>query len=266
MLKKCIFAMKIKVIFQKKNKKMSWTERTELLIKEEGLLGLKKAHVMIVGLGGVGSFAAEFIARSGVGKMTLVDGDVFDSTNKNRQLSALDSTLGQSKAQVTAMRIRDINPDIDLVVYDEFLSPDRAAEMVDENCDYIIDCIDSVTPKLSLILSAMRKKVKIISNMGAGGILDATRVKVSDIRKTRDCPLAKNIRKRLRKEGISSGFKAVYSTEMPLRDSVCHTDGKNFKKSYYGTISYMPASFGLLSASTVINYLLKKSQEVSVSK
>lgn len=239
---------------------MSWIERTELLVKSQGVERLKKSHVMVVGLGGVGSFAAEFIARAGVGKMTIIDGDVFDITNKNRQLSALSSTIGKSKVEVTAQRIYDINSDIELITFDEFLSPQRAFDVIDSQCDYVIDCIDSVTPKLNLILSALSKEVKIISNMGAGGLLDATQVKVSDIRKTRDCPLAKNIRKRLRKEGIYSGFKAVYSTEIPDKESLSLTDGSNYKKSYCGTISYMPAVFGLLSASTVINHILKQSK------
>ena len=236
---------------------MSWTERTELLVTKEGMQRLKESNILIVGLGGVGSFAAEFIARAGIGKMTIIDGDVFDITNKNRQLTALDSTIGKPKAEVMAERIKDINPEIELTVHNEFLSPERAFELVNDEFDYIIDCIDSISPKLNLITSAVRKKIKLISNMGAGGILDASKVKVSDIKKTRDCPLAKNIRKRLRRDGISSGFKAVYSTEMQDKDSVAHTDGSNYKKSYYGTISYMPAVFGLMSASTVINYLLQ---------
>ena len=236
---------------------MSWTERTELLVTKEGMQRLKESNILIVGLGGVGSFASEFIARAGIGKMTIIDGDVFDITNKNRQLTALDSTIGKPKAEVMAERIKDINPEIELTVYNEFLSPERAFELVNDEFDYIIDCIDSISPKLNLITSAVRKKIKLISNMGAGGILDASKVKVSDIKKTRDCPLAKNIRKRLRRDGISSGFKAVYSTEIQDKNSVAHTDGSNYKKSYYGTISYMPAIFGLMSASTVINYLLQ---------
>lgn len=213
---------------------------------------------MIVGLGGVGSFAAEFIARSGVGKMTIVDGDVFDITNINRQLPAVHSTVGKSKAETLALRLLDINPELELTVIDEFLSPQRAYEMVSPEFDYVMDCIDSITPKLNLIIASRRKKVKVISCMGAGGILDPSKVKVADIKKTRDCPLAKNIRKRLRKEGIHTGFKAVFSTEIAPKETMQKTDGTNFKKSYYGTISFMPAAFGLHATATVINYLLKK--------
>lgn len=236
----------------------NWLERTTLLVKPEGIKKLKTAKVMIVGLGGVGSFAAEFIARSGVGKMTIVDGDVFDITNINRQLPAVHSTVGKSKAETLALRLLDINPELELTVIDEFLSPQRAYEMVSPEFDYVMDCIDSITPKLNLIIASRRKKVKVISCMGAGGILDPSKVKVADIKKTRDCPLAKNIRKRLRKEGIHTGFKAVFSTEIAPKETMQKTDGTNFKKSYYGTISFMPAAFGLHATATVINYLLKK--------
>lgn len=236
----------------------NWLERTELLIKPSGIEKLKSANILVVGLGGVGSFAAEFIARSGVGKMTIVDGDVFDITNLNRQLPALQSTIGKSKAEVLAARLKDINPQLELTVLTEFLSPERAFELVSPEFDYVLDCIDSITPKLNLILSARTKKVKLISSMGAGGVLDPSKVKVADISKTRDCPLARNIRKRLKKEGFHSGFKAVFSTEVAPKDTMQQTDGSNFKKSFYGTISYMPAAFGLHAAATVVNYLIEK--------
>ncbi|CEN44249.1 conserved hypothetical protein [Capnocytophaga canis] len=239
----------------------NWLERTELLVKSEGIERLKKANILVVGLGGVGSFAAEFIARSGVGKMTIIDGDVFDVTNINRQLPALQSTVGKSKAEVLASRLKDINPELELTALTEFLSPERAFEVVTPDFDYVVDCIDSITPKLNLILSARAKRIKLISSMGAGGALDPSQVKVADIRKTRDCPLARNIRKRLKKEGIHSGFKAVYSSEVASKDTMQQTDGTNFKKSFYGTISYMPAAFGLHAAATVINYLLEGKNE-----
>ncbi|SFU49798.1 tRNA A37 threonylcarbamoyladenosine dehydratase [Pustulibacterium marinum] len=237
---------------------MSWLERTELLIKEEGIEKLQKANVLIVGLGGVGSFAAEFIARAGVGKMTIVDGDVYDQTNINRQLQALTSTVGKLKTEVMAERIKDINPNIELTVLNEFLSPERAFEIVTPEYDYVMDCIDSITPKLNLIIAARRKKVKLISSMGAGGKLDASKVKVVDISKTKECQMAKHLRKRLKKEKINKGVRAVYSSEIQIPESVKTTDGKNYKKSFYGTISYMPAVFGLQAAAEVINYLTRK--------
>ncbi|HCY98362.1 tRNA threonylcarbamoyladenosine dehydratase [uncultured Polaribacter sp.] len=236
---------------------MSWLERTALLVQDEGLERLKKANILVVGLGGVGSYAAEFIARAGVHKMTIVDGDFFDETNKNRQLPALDSTIGQSKAKVLAARLRDINKDIEITVLEEFLSPDRAYEIVTREFDYVLDCIDSITPKVNLIVAARRKKVKIISAMGAGGKLDVTKIKIKDISQTKNCTMARVLRKRLKERKVNKGVKAVYSEEMQISESLKRTDGTNFKKSYYGTISYMPAAFGLQAAAHVLNFILK---------
>lgn len=237
-----------------------WQERAELLFKEEGLRNLKNSNVLVVGLGGVGSFAAEFIARAGVGKMTIVDGDTVDITNINRQLPALHSTVGMNKVDVVGNRLMDINPELELTRINEFLSPERTHEIVTDDFDYVMDCIDSVTPKLNLIIAAKRKKIKVVSNMGAGGKFLASKVQVKDISKTDVCPLAKNVRKRLKKAGISKGVKAVYSTEVPDETSVKLTDGTNFKKSFYGTNSWMPGLFGLHAAETVIKHLLKKEQ------
>ena len=234
-----------------------WTERAELLFKKEGLEKLRNSNVLVVGMGGVGSFAAEFIARSGVGKMTIVDGDTVDITNVNRQLPALHSTVGQPKVKIVGDRLMDINPELQLTRIQEFLSPERAFELVSPEYDYVLDCIDSITPKLNLILAAKRKRVRVISNMGAGGKMLASKVVVKDISKTDVCPLAKVIRKRLKKEGISSGVKAVFSVEKPDESSLKMTDGSNFKKSFFGTNSWMPALFGLHAAETVIKQLLK---------
>ncbi|WP_024742195.1 tRNA threonylcarbamoyladenosine dehydratase [Tenacibaculum maritimum] len=237
---------------------MSWLERTELLVQKEGLNKIKEANILIVGLGGVGSFAAEFIARAGVERLTIVDGDVFDETNKNRQLPALSSTVGKSKVKVIQERLLDINPEIKLTVLEEFLSPKRAFEIVSKEYDYVLDCIDSITPKINLIVAARRKKVKLISSMGAGGKLDATKIRVKDISKTKNCTMARVLRRRLKELNINKGIKAVYSEEVQIANSVKITDGTNFKKSYYGTISYMPAAFGLQAAAFVINQLIKK--------
>jgi tRNA A37 threonylcarbamoyladenosine dehydratase len=233
-----------------------WTERAELLFKKEGLEKLKNSHVMVVGLGGVGSFAAEFLARAGVGTMTIVDGDIVDITNINRQLPALHSTIGQPKVTVVGDRLMDINPELKLIRLQEFLSPERAYELVTREYDYVLDCIDSITPKLNLLISARRQKVKIISNMGAGGKYEAGKVKVADISKTEYCPLAKTVRKRLKKEGISKGVKVVFSTEYPDQTSLKMTDGSNFKKSFFGTNSWIPAVFGLHSAETVVKHII----------
>ncbi|MEG1230591.1 MAG: tRNA threonylcarbamoyladenosine dehydratase [Flavobacterium sp.] len=235
-----------------------WQERAELLFKLEGIEILKKANVLIVGLGGVGSFAAEFIVRAGVGNITIVDGDTVDITNVNRQLPALHSTVGQPKVDIVGDRLMDINPELNLTRVQEFLSPERAFEIVTKEYDYILDCIDSVTPKLNLILAAKRARVKVVSNMGAGGKMLAGKVVVKDISKTDVCPLAKVIRKRLRKMGINKGVKAVFSLEKADESSLKMTDGSNYKRSFYGTNSYMPGLFGLYSAETVIRHLLKK--------
>lgn len=234
-----------------------WTERAELLFTTEGLNRLKNANVLVVGMGGVGSFAAEFIARAGVGKMTIVDGDVIDITNINRQLPALHSTIGLSKVDLMGDRLQDINPDLQLTRLKEFLSPERAYELVTSDFDYVVDCIDSITPKLNLIKSARDKKIKVVSSMGAGGKLDASKVKVSDISKTHNCHLATAVRKRLKKMHVQKGVKAVFSTEIQQSGSLKMTDGQNFKKSFYGTSSYMPGLFGLYCAETVIRHLLK---------
>lgn len=234
-----------------------WKERAVLLFKEEGIQKLENANVLVVGLGGVGSFAAEFLARAGVGKMTIVDGDTVDITNINRQLTALHSTVGEPKVTIVGDRLLDINPELQLTRIQEFLSPERAFELVSPEFDYVLDCIDSVTPKLNLIIACKRKKVKIISNMGAGGKFNAENVKVRDISKTAYCPLAKNIRKRLKEEGISRGVKVVYSDERPDYSSIKTTDGSNFKKSFYGTNSWMPALFGLHAAETVVKGIIK---------
>ena len=233
-----------------------WTERAELLFKKEGLNKLQNANILVVGLGGVGSFAAEFLVRAGIGKMTIVDGDVVDITNINRQLPALHSTVGQPKITVVGDRLMDINPELKLTRVQEFLSPERAFEIVSEEFDYVLDCIDSVTPKLNLIIAAKRKRVKIISSMGAGGKMEAAKVKVSCITQATNCMLAKTIRKRLKAVKIDK-LKVVSSSEIQDETSLKMTDGSNYKKSFYGTNSYMPGLFGLHAAETVIRFLLK---------
>jgi tRNA A37 threonylcarbamoyladenosine dehydratase len=235
-----------------------WQERAELLFKAEGLQNLKNSKVLVVGVGGVGSFAAEFLARAGVGNLTIVDGDVVDITNINRQLPALHSTVGMSKIEVVGNRLMDINPELNLTKVQEFLSPERAFEIVNSDYDYVLDCIDSVTPKLNLIIGAKRNRVKIISSMGAGGKMEASKVKVADITNTVNCMFAKTIRRRLKEHKIDK-LKVVFSSEIQDETSLKMTDGSNYKKSFYGTNSYMPGLFGLHMAETVIRYLLKKS-------
>lgn len=234
-----------------------WLERTELLYGEEAIKKLRNKNVLIVGLGGVGSFAAEFICRAGVGSMTIVDGDFVDITNKNRQLIALDSTVGKSKAEEMGKRLLDINPQLNLTVIDEFITPDRAKSLITNDFDCVLDCIDSLTPKIEVMKNCLRKKIKVVSSMGAGGKLDPIKVRVKDISKTKNCRLSKMIRKRLKKEGFHKGVRAVFSEEHIKRDALKLTDGTNYKKSFYGTNSYMPALFGLNASAEAIKILMK---------
>ncbi len=234
-----------------------WLERTALLFSEEKISKLQNSHVLIVGLGGIGSYAAEFIARSGVGTMTIIDGDVFDPTNKNRQLTAMDSTIGKNKAVVLAERLLDINPKVKLNVIQEFVLPNRVWELLGEfKPDYVMDCIDSVTPKLEWIIACKRLKTKIITHLGAGGKLDPSKVQVAKLENTHNCKLGSHIKKRMKRKEISfRGIKAVFSEELQRKEALKMTDGSNFKKSFYGTCSYMPALFGLMGAAEVIRYL-----------
>ena len=240
----------------------NWLERSALLIGEEKIAKLKDAHVLIVGLGGIGSFAGEFIARSGIGTMTIIDGDVFDTTNKNRQLTAVNSTIDRNKAVVLGEKIKDINPDIKLNIVEEFVLPERVWEILEEyKPDYVMDCIDSVTPKLEWIKACLRLKIKIITHLGAGGKLDPSKVQVTKLENTHNCKLGRTIKKRLKREKINfKRVKAVYSSELQIKDSLKLTDGSNYKRSFYGTISYMPGLFGLHGASEVIQYFMRREE------
>ncbi|MDD4385412.1 MAG: tRNA threonylcarbamoyladenosine dehydratase [Bacteroidales bacterium] len=236
---------------------MEWLERTKLLLGEEDLLKLSKSHVLVVGLGGVGAYAAEQICRAGVGEMTIVDGDFIQHTNRNRQLPALGSTVGQSKAQVMGERLLDINPNLKLYVIQEYIRDQRMVEILDNQYNYVVDAIDTLSPKIFLIYHAIKKGHKLVSSMGSGGKLDPAKVEIADFSETRICPLARILRKRLGRFGIRSGFKVVFSTEeVPERAMVLCEDEPN-KKSTLGTISYMPPIFGCLMASVVVRDLIE---------
>jgi len=237
---------------------ISWLSRTTLLIGEPAVRRLAASHVLVVGMGGVGSFAAEFIARAGVGKMTIVDGDVVDPTNRNRQLPALSTNHGQPKADIMADRIKAINPEVDLQVVKSFVEPSMVQELLRQKPDYMIDAIDSITPKITFMIQAFHSGIPLVSSMGAGARLDPTALKVADISKTYNCPFAQQIRKQLRKHGISKGIQTVFSPEPPIKESLMLTDGTRYKKSAYGTISYLPATFGAVTASVVIRKLTGK--------
>jgi tRNA A37 threonylcarbamoyladenosine dehydratase len=232
-----------------------WLTRTELILGNEGLKKLNTSNVLVVGLGGVGAYAAEMICRAGVGSMTIVDGDNVHPSNRNRQLPALTSTEGLPKAEVMGQRIKDINPEIKLTVIQEYLKDERMIEVLDKGYDYVIDAIDTLSPKIFLIYHSLQRRFPVVSSMGAGGKFDPTQISVSDISETTNCPLARILRKRLHRLGIREGFTAVYSPEPVDKNKVVPTPGEQNKASVVGTISYMPASFGIACASVVIRDL-----------
>lgn len=233
-----------------------WLERTELLLGNEKLEMLRRSHVLIVGLGGVGAWAAEMIARAGVGHLTLADADVVNLTNINRQLVALHSTIGRPKAEVLVERLQDINPDIKLTMVNEFVKDEKTYKLLDSaHYDYVVDAIDTLSPKLALIAAAMERGFPLVSSMGAGAKTDPTQLEIKDISKTHHCPLAHMLRKRLHKIGIRKGFQAVFSPE-PIREGAMILCEEQNKKSNTGTISYLPALFGIGCASVVIRGLI----------
>lgn len=231
-----------------------------MLVGEEMLGHFGLSTVAVIGVGGVGGYAAEMIARAGIGRMILLDSDDVSVSNKNRQLLALDSTVGLPKCEVLAARLRDINPGIDLTVVDAYLELDNVADLLGKyKIDFLVDAIDTLAPKLSLIKYCMDSGIPLVSSMGAGAKFDATKVRIADISKSFNCPLAYIVRKRLRHLGISRGFKAVFSEELPERKSIVACEDRN-KKSQVGTISYMPAVFGCVCAQAAIQHLMTKCQ------
>jgi len=235
-----------------------WQQRSALLLKPENIERLKRASVLVVGVGGVGAYAAELICRAGVGKITIADGDVIDPTNRNRQLPALSSTEGQSKVELVATRLRDINPDAEIIPIHRFLKDEVTEEVLAPGFDYVVDAIDTLTPKVGLIAKCVELNYPLVSSMGAGGKLDPTKVEITDISKTYQCRLAKVIRKRLHRQNIFKGFKAVFSTEKIPEHAVYSYEEEDDKPgSIVGTISYMPAVFGCSCASVVLRGLIK---------
>ena len=233
-----------------------WKQRTGLLFGEEKMERMANAHVLVVGLGGVGAYAAEMICRAGVGQMTIVDADTVQPSNINRQLPALHSTIGKEKAEILAERFRDINPNIKLNVLPVFLKDDNIPELLDATkYDFIVDAIDTLSPKCFLIYHALERKIKIVSSMGAGAKSDITQVRFADIRDTYHCGLSKAVRKRLQKMGVKRKLPVVFSTEQANPDAVILTEDERNKKSTCGTVSYMPAVFGCYLAEYVIRKL-----------
>ena len=226
------------------------------MLGEDRMNYLSGCHVLVVGLGGVGAYAAEQLCRAGIGKMTIVDADTVNESNLNRQLPALRSTIGRPKAEVVAQRLLDINPELELTVHNEFIRDERTEAILDEtNYQFVVDAIDSLSPKVFLLYHALRRQIPVVSSMGAGAKTDVTKIRISDISKSYNCPLAHVVRKRMRRMGVARGFKVVFSEELADRDAIVPCDEPN-KKSQVGSISYIPAVFGCACAQAVVMGLL----------
>ena len=247
----------------KKVVKIMWLERTELLLGSDKLNMLRAANVLVVGIGGVGAYAAEMIVRSGVGRMTIADADSVSLSNINRQLVALHSTVGRAKCDILAERLKDINPELQLTTVNRFIKDSETDALLDsDKFDYVVDAIDTLSPKLALIKGALDRGIPLVSSMGAGAKTDPTLLEIKDISKTHHCPLAHMLRKRLHKIGIRRGFKAVFSPEAVREGAMLLCEEQN-KKSNVGTISYIPALFGIGCASVVIRGLIGELEEKS---
>lgn len=237
-----------------------WQVRTELLLGADALIKLKKAKVAVIGLGGVGAYAAEMITRAGVGSLLILDSEVVNQSNKNRQLIALDSTMGKSKVDVLTARLHDINPQLEITGIKEYLTEDNVEGLLkNQKVDFIIDAIDTLSPKIALIIYAVKNQIPLVSSMGAGAKVDATKIRIKDISKSFNCPLAYILRKKLRKAGISKGFNVVFSEELPDSEAIIPVEEQN-KKSQVGTISYLPAVFGCVAAQSAILHLTNTEQ------
>lgn len=243
-----------------------WTDRTKILVGEEGLKRLSGATVAVIGLGGVGAVAAEMIARAGVGKMMILDSDTVSDTNRNRQIIALTSTIEKKKAEIVADRLLDINPRLELIVREDYLTEENVAgifEGLPSESLFVIDAIDTLAPKLALVKYCVDRHIPLVSSMGSGAKFDVTKIRITDISNSFNCPLAYIVRKRLRHMGISRGFKVVFSEELPDENAIVEMTPEEIsqvsnKKSQVGTISYLPAAFGCACAQAAIEWILQR--------
>jgi len=233
-----------------------WLNRTELLIGREKLNIIANSHILVAGLGGVGGYAAEQLCRAGVGELTLIDGDTVQPTNLNRQLIGLTSKLYRKKVEVMADRLRDINPEIKLNLIGEYIKEDRFPEILDRKYDFVVDAIDTLTPKVALLAAAVKNKHKTVSSMGSGGRLSPEKVMIADIAESHHCKFAYIVRKYLHRIGIYSGITVVYSPEQVSKKAIREVSDEENKRSVVGTISYMPPVFGCFCASVVIRGLI----------
>ena len=238
-----------------------WQSRTKLLLGSEALKVLKHSHVLVAGLGGVGAYAAEMLCRAGIGKLTIADGDKVQASNRNRQLIALQSTIAKVKADLMKERLLDINPKLEVFAINEFLQADNLDRLLQEKYDYVVDAIDTLSPKVHLIHKTLLKGYPVVSSMGSGGKLDPLQIQICDIDESHTCKLAYNIRKQLHRLGVRQGFKVVFSPEVVSKDSVQLISGERNKRSTVGTVSYMPPVFGCLMASVVIRELISESKK-----
>jgi len=231
--------------------------RTELLIGEQGVKKLASSTVAVFGVGGVGSYVVEALARAGIGKLVLIDHDTISLTNINRQLPALESTIGQRKVEVMKQRILDINPSCQVEAIQEFYNHNQSEALIRSEYSYIVDAIDSITAKVDLIVTAMEQNIPIVSSMGAGNKLDPTQFKLADISKTHTCPMAKTVRKMLRGRGIRAGLQVVFSPEMPIIPLEPYAEEAGIRRQLPGSIAFVPSVAGLFLASAVVNNILK---------
>lgn len=234
-------------------------ERSLLVFEQEGIEKLQNAHVLIAGVGGVGGFVAEALARAGLGKLTLIDHDVVSPSNLNRQIVSLNSTLGQSKVEVMAGRIRDINPECELTLIKTFLKPEDMDSVLSGSYDAVVDAIDSLNCKVSLVATAYQKGLKVYSSMGAGRRIDPSQIAITDISKTHTCALARNMRQLLRKQGIKKGIPVVFSKELPMRPGPMEEIEGARGRVVNGTASYMPGIYGLMLAGLVVKQIATSS-------
>jgi tRNA threonylcarbamoyladenosine dehydratase len=240
-------------------KKENWYIRTELLVGKKNIVKLKKAHVLVCGLGGVGAAAAEMLCRAGIGKMTIVDSDKIQSSNRNRQIPALVSTEGLLKTEVLKQRLLDINPNLKLTSVDLYIKDEKITKVLSmAKYNYVVDAIDTLSPKIYLIYNCMQMKLKLISSLGSGGKFDPSKIQIADIADSYNCKLGYYLRKKIHKLGIYEGFKVVFSPEEVDGDAVQIVENEKNKKSIVGTISYMPVVFGCFIASAVIREIIKK--------
>jgi tRNA threonylcarbamoyladenosine dehydratase len=236
----------------------NWLSRTELLIGKENLIKLTGSHVLIAGLGGVGGYAAEQLCRAGIGEFTLIEGDMISASNRNRQIIALTSNEGKPKVQQMAQRLLDINPGVKLNIIGEYLKEDRFAAILDRPFTYVVDAIDTLTPKVALLKESVKRGHSVVSSMGSGGKLHPENVEIKDISESHHCKFAYIVRKYLHRQGIFSGITVVYSPEPVSRKAILEVTGEENKRSVVGTISYMPPVFGCFCASVVIRNIINK--------